>query len=162
MVTKVGQFGNKLLGDAQWGRPHEKAKHTQNQFEKSRLQPLLTLNTPTPRQPAAAVKQSGRWPFEEKQNTRRSVKLGKRNTSISLEAVFWEEFKEIARNLHMTPSQLVAEIDARRNSGNLPSAIRVFVLMIITKIYKISKNSGSRAGCVLQAGDKGSGPGIWA
>ncbi len=36
--------------------------------------------------------------------------------------------KEIVRERHMTLSELVAEIDAQRQLGNLSSALRLFVL----------------------------------
>ena len=59
---------------------------------------------------------------------KRSIVVAGRKTSISLEAAFWNAFKEIAAQRHVTLSALVAEIDANRQYGNLSSAIRVFVL----------------------------------
>jgi predicted DNA-binding ribbon-helix-helix protein len=47
---------------------------------------------------------------------------------VSLEDAFWNGLKEIARERHMTLSELVAEIDAQRQLGNLSSALRLFVL----------------------------------
>jgi predicted DNA-binding ribbon-helix-helix protein len=41
---------------------------------------------------------------------------------------FWNGLKEIVRERHMTLSELVAEIDAQRQLGNLSSALRLFVL----------------------------------
>jgi predicted DNA-binding ribbon-helix-helix protein len=59
---------------------------------------------------------------------KRSVVVAGHKTSVSLEDAFWNALKEIARELHMTLSELVAEIDAQRQLGNLSSALRLFVL----------------------------------
>jgi predicted DNA-binding ribbon-helix-helix protein len=60
---------------------------------------------------------------------KRSVTLGDRKTSVSLEAAFWKALCEIAQRWHMTPSALIEEINANRKQGNnLSSAIRLFVL----------------------------------
>jgi predicted DNA-binding ribbon-helix-helix protein len=59
---------------------------------------------------------------------KRSVVVGGHKTSVSLEAAFWTGMKEIAAIRHATLSELVGEIDAGRNQGNLSSAIRLFVL----------------------------------
>jgi predicted DNA-binding ribbon-helix-helix protein len=54
--------------------------------------------------------------------------VGGHKTSVSLEEAFWSGMKEISGARSMTLSQLVSEIDANRNQGNLSSAIRLFVL----------------------------------
>jgi predicted DNA-binding ribbon-helix-helix protein len=61
-------------------------------------------------------------------NVKMSVRIGRHNTSVSLEDAFWKAFNEIAaiRNVH--PSDLLATIDSDRQHGNLSSAIRLFVL----------------------------------
>jgi predicted DNA-binding ribbon-helix-helix protein len=58
---------------------------------------------------------------------KRSVRIAKHNTSISLEPEFWAELKRIAAAEKISLNQLVARIDKER-SGNLSSALRVFVL----------------------------------
>jgi predicted DNA-binding ribbon-helix-helix protein len=58
--------------------------------------------------------------------TKRSVVIGGRKTSISLEDEFWNGLKAIAHHHRRTLSALVGEIDQKRR-GNLSSAIRVFV-----------------------------------
>lgn len=58
---------------------------------------------------------------------KRSVLVAGHRTSVSLESEFWEALKEIAVRRELSLNQVVAEIDAGR-SGNLSSAIRVFVL----------------------------------
>jgi predicted DNA-binding ribbon-helix-helix protein len=59
---------------------------------------------------------------------KRSIVVGGHKTSVSLEEAFWSGMKEISGARGMSLSQLVSEIDANRNQGNLSSAIRQFVL----------------------------------
>lgn len=60
---------------------------------------------------------------------KRSVTLKGHRTSFSLEDAFWEALLDIAAEHAVTPTALVAEIDAERPStDNLSSAIRLFVL----------------------------------
>jgi len=58
---------------------------------------------------------------------KRSVRIAGHPTSISLEPVFWEELKRIAAAQRIAVSSLITHIDARR-TGNLSSALRVFVV----------------------------------
>src|SRR5262249_4856754 len=57
---------------------------------------------------------------------KRSIVVAGHKTSVSLEDAFWNGLKEIVRERHMTLSELVAEIDAQRQLGNLSSALRLF------------------------------------
>jgi predicted DNA-binding ribbon-helix-helix protein len=59
---------------------------------------------------------------------KRSIVIAGHKTSVSLEDPFWDSLKEIGRGQDMTLSEVVSDIDALRLSGNLSSAIRVFVL----------------------------------
>jgi predicted DNA-binding ribbon-helix-helix protein len=59
---------------------------------------------------------------------KRSVVIGSHKTSVSLEEAFWDGMKDISRERGKTLSELVSEIDGRRQEGNLSSAIRLFVL----------------------------------
>jgi predicted DNA-binding ribbon-helix-helix protein len=59
---------------------------------------------------------------------KRSIGITGHKTSVSLEDPFWTALKEIAVGRAMTLSDLVALIDSQRQSGNLSSAIRLFVL----------------------------------
>jgi predicted DNA-binding ribbon-helix-helix protein len=59
---------------------------------------------------------------------KRSIVVAGHKTSVSLEDAFWNGLKEIVRERHMTLSELVAEIDAQPQLGNLSSALRLFVL----------------------------------
>jgi predicted DNA-binding ribbon-helix-helix protein len=59
---------------------------------------------------------------------KRSIVIGGHKTSVSLEEAFWNGMKEISGQRSMTLSEMVGEIDANRQQGNLSSAIRLFVL----------------------------------
>jgi len=67
---------------------------------------------------------------------KRSIVIGGHKTSVSLEDAFWDHLKEIAHGQHWTLSKLVAEIDEARESGNLSSAIRLYVLEAILRDRK--------------------------
>ena len=59
---------------------------------------------------------------------KRSVIIGGHKTSVSLEAPFWEGLRRIAELNEVPVSGMLKQIDAGRDSANLSSAIRVFVL----------------------------------
>lgn len=59
---------------------------------------------------------------------KRSIVVAGHKTSVSLEEAFWSAMKEISSARDLTLSELVGEIDSRRQQGNLSSAIRLFVL----------------------------------
>ena len=59
--------------------------------------------------------------------SKRSILVASHASSISLEDVFWRELTNIAKRQQCSLNQLVTEID-RTRTGNLSSAIRVFVL----------------------------------
>jgi predicted DNA-binding ribbon-helix-helix protein len=58
---------------------------------------------------------------------KRSVNIAGHRTSISLEAPFWDALAAIAARRKVSINRLIAEID-RERTGNLSSALRVFVL----------------------------------
>jgi predicted DNA-binding ribbon-helix-helix protein len=59
---------------------------------------------------------------------KRSVNLAGRRTSISIEAPFWDALAEIASSLETSRGELIERVNRDFNSGNLSSALRVFVL----------------------------------
>ncbi len=59
---------------------------------------------------------------------KRSVSIGKRKTSFTVEEQFWQALKEIARERQLPLSNLLADIDSQRQHANLSSVIRLFVL----------------------------------
>ncbi len=61
---------------------------------------------------------------------KRSVLIAGHPTSVSLEEEFWEALKGIAQTRGVSVNALIEEIDSTR-SGNLSSAIRVYVLSAV-------------------------------
>ena len=59
---------------------------------------------------------------------KRSININGHKTSISLEDQFWAALKSIAAERNLTLSELASMVDGNRESGNLSSALRVFVL----------------------------------
>jgi predicted DNA-binding ribbon-helix-helix protein len=59
---------------------------------------------------------------------KRSVGVGNRKTSISLENEFWEAINHIAQLRQMSLGNIVGLIENGHREANLSSAIRVFVL----------------------------------
>ncbi len=58
---------------------------------------------------------------------KRSVLISGHQTSISIEDAFWIELKSICRRETKSLNQIATEVDQRR-TGNLSSALRVFIL----------------------------------
>ena len=58
---------------------------------------------------------------------KRSVLIAGHATSISLEAEFWRDLRDVARRRRVSLNALIASVDATRQ-GNLSSALRLFVL----------------------------------
>lgn len=56
------------------------------------------------------------------------VIAGRHSTSICLEDEFLDELKKIAAKENLSLNQLVTKIDAEHRTGNLSSAIRVYIL----------------------------------
>jgi predicted DNA-binding ribbon-helix-helix protein len=56
---------------------------------------------------------------------KRSIVVAGRKTSVSLEKAFWNGMREISSLRNVTLSELVDEIDSKRQKGNLSSAIRL-------------------------------------
>ena len=56
-----------------------------------------------------------------------SVTIAGHRTSVTMEKPFWDSLKEIAAEQGQSVNALIAKVD-RQNSGNLSSALRVFVL----------------------------------
>jgi predicted DNA-binding ribbon-helix-helix protein len=63
---------------------------------------------------------------------KRSIMIGGHKTSVSIEDAFWTALKEIALARRQSLAELIGALDGARQSGNttgnLSSAIRVFVL----------------------------------
>jgi len=60
---------------------------------------------------------------------KRSLTLKGHRTSVSLEDVFWQAFRQIAQDKDMPINALAAEIDVKRDPEvGLASAMRVYIL----------------------------------
>jgi len=59
---------------------------------------------------------------------KRSIIVAGRKTSISLEDEFWDCLREMAEERGDPISRLITSIDADRQSSNLSSGIRLFIL----------------------------------
>ena len=66
-------------------------------------------------------------PWNPARIRKRTVTVLGHVTSVSLEEAFWDALKQIAAARGLSMNGLVSEVDASR-SGNLSSALRVFVL----------------------------------
>jgi predicted DNA-binding ribbon-helix-helix protein len=59
---------------------------------------------------------------------KRSVRVGKHLTSLTLENEFWEGLKEIAQKQQLPLNTLITDINKHRRHANLSSVLRLFVL----------------------------------
>ena len=64
----------------------------------------------------------GKWGKRRRRSSvsRRSVVINGHKTSVSLEAAFWNELKEIAHGRRVPPSKLVTKIDGSANISTCP------------------------------------------
>lgn len=77
---------------------------------------------------------------------KRSVIVAGHRTSVSLEPEFWAALRDIAERRGLSINALVAEVDHGR-SGNLSSALRVFVLSTLQSATAVTEiGSTPRAG----------------
>lgn len=76
---------------------------------------------------------------------KRSIVVGRHKTSVSLEDVFWNELRQIAQEMGVHLSELVARIDADRQHGNLSSAIRLYVFEERCRHTDAEHREGARA-----------------
>ena len=59
---------------------------------------------------------------------KRSVRVGRLKTSLTVEDGFWAGLKEIARERELPLNTLIADINQQRQHANLSSVIRLYVL----------------------------------
>jgi predicted DNA-binding ribbon-helix-helix protein len=83
---------------------------------------------------------------------KRSIVIAGHKTSVSLEDDFWDALKEIAARRNATLSEMVATIDAKRNHGNLSSAIRLFVLDHFRSVGDSAANLATAGGRAAASG----------
>ena len=71
---------------------------------------------------------------------KRSISLPGYKTSVSLENEFWQSLRDIAEERGKSLAQLITDINTERNSGNLASAIRIFIV----RYYRDQFNSRAK------------------
>ncbi|MEM1289175.1 MAG: ribbon-helix-helix domain-containing protein [Pseudomonadota bacterium] len=69
---------------------------------------------------------------------KRSVQLSGHQTSIALEAAFWDEIDRICREKRLSRAGFIAEVDGMRGQANLASALRLTVLADLKRRAKVS------------------------
>jgi predicted DNA-binding ribbon-helix-helix protein len=76
---------------------------------------------------------------------KRSFTIRGHRTSVSLEAEFWDALREVAAAEGVTPSGLIATVDAARAPGSgLSGAVRCHVLRHFRERARDRENAGSR------------------
>ena len=61
-------------------------------------------------------------------SNKRTVKIDGHITSVFLETEFWEEILKLSKKENTTPDKIISKIDKKKNTSNLSSAIRLYVL----------------------------------
>ena len=61
-------------------------------------------------------------------SNKRTVKIDGHITSVFLETEFWEEILKLSKKENTTPDTIISKIDKMKNTSNLSSAIRLYVL----------------------------------
>lgn len=59
---------------------------------------------------------------------KRSIKVGERSISVSLEDAFWEGFRDLAKLDGLTLGELLSTVSSDLQAGGLSSAVRVYIL----------------------------------
>ena len=59
---------------------------------------------------------------------KRTVNLDGHITSVFLEKESWEEIVSLSKQNNTTPDRLISDIDQKKTTSNLSSAIRLYVL----------------------------------
>ena len=77
---------------------------------------------------------------------KRSVFIGPRKSSVSIEAPFWEALKEIAAAENLSLGKLTTRINGERQTPNLSSAIRQYVLDHYRRLVDQALAGGRRGG----------------
>ena len=70
---------------------------------------------------------------------KQSVSIHGHNSSVTLEAAFWNALKKIAVAQNISANALISKIDSERDATNLSSAIRVYVL----EHYRLAANASA-------------------
>ena len=82
---------------------------------------------------------------------KRSIVLGGRKTSVSLEDAFWLALKQMAAAEGITVTQLISRVDGDRHPANLSSALRVHVIEHFRR--RVSDSTSKKPRTVLVVDD---------
>ena len=66
-------------------------------------------------------------PGDDEDLLRRSFRIAGHQTSLSMERIFWDEFRGIAQEDGRSMTDVISEIDAHR-AGGLSRAVRIYIL----------------------------------
>ena len=66
-------------------------------------------------------------PSDDEDLLRRSFRISGHQTSLSMERIFWDEFRWIVKEDGRSMTDVISEIDAQR-TGGLSRAVRIHVL----------------------------------
>ncbi|WP_445681024.1 ribbon-helix-helix domain-containing protein [Radicibacter daui] len=75
----------------------------------------------------------------------RNIHVGRRRTSMRLEATMWDAFYEISEREGMSVDQLCTLIDRRRSESSLTAAVRVFVMSYFRNASRHQHGSATSA-----------------
>jgi predicted DNA-binding ribbon-helix-helix protein len=70
----------------------------------------------------------------------RNVWVGRRRTSLRLEADMWQALEEVGGDSGLTIHELCTRIDDARRESSLTAAVRVFLL----RYYKLARQQGGQ------------------
>ena len=74
-----------------------------------------------------------------------NISIDGHRTSTRLEPVVWDQLQNIARQKQITVHGLVSEIDYRRTSSNLSSAIRAYVVSYLSRALRRAEDHRSHS-----------------
>ena len=66
-------------------------------------------------------------PRDDEDLLRRSFRIAGHQTSLSMERIFWDEFRGIAQEDGRSMTDVISEIDVQR-AGGLSRAVRIYIL----------------------------------
>tara|TARA_Y100000992_G_scaffold202319_1_gene138013 strand:- start:266 stop:481 length:216 start_codon:yes stop_codon:yes gene_type:complete len=61
-------------------------------------------------------------------SNKRTIKIDGHVTSVFLETEFWQEILKLSKKKNTTPDKIISTIDKNKNTSNLSSAIRLYIL----------------------------------
>ena len=84
--------------------------------------------------------------FAASRPVKRSFSVAGHKTSISLEAAFWDAFRDLCEQDGRSLASVVAEIDRARGDAGLSGAVRVWILARYRARASKARDSAAEAG----------------